>query len=265
MHNLRILSAVALLAITASASAVAADVESLPADDDDTRQIARQCVVELQEFDQSLSDAGFGVLPPGGYGASAPPGYYGYSVGGTPRHKLYALRDAAYVFALDGDEESCQLALASMRKIYAGHQKLVGSETDNPSLMLAWRRAHLANAQPVTGMTRLMRAAIVIGAEIRNLKDEKLGDIKDLVLDPARPDIAFVLASRGGFLGFGESLVAVRWKDLRATEDHELYVLNMTKAAFDKAPTVGRANFDKTADPGWRRGLDRFWDQNIDH
>lgn len=263
MHDLRIPLAAILFAFTGSASAAAADIEGLPNGDGGARQVAGQCVEELQEFDQTLADVGFGIMPPGSYGMSAPLGYYGYSVGSTPRHKLYALRDAAYVYAIDGDEKSCQLVLASMRKTYEGHQKLVDAETDNPSLMLAWRRAHLANAQPVSEMTRLMRAGIVIGAEIRNPQDERLGEIKDLALDPARPNIAFVLASRGGFLGLGESLVAVRWKDLRVTEDHELYVLDMTKAAFGKAPTIGRANFEKAADPGWRRGLDRFWDKNI--
>jgi hypothetical protein len=267
MSDLRFALPAVLFALAASSSAFATDVESLPAQETEGRQVASQCRKELQAFDQMLADVGFGVLPPGGYGMSAPSGYYGYSFyggRGTPRQKIYALRDAAYVYAIDGDEESCQLILDAMRKTFEQHQKLVGAEADDPNLRVAWRRAHLEAAQPATGMNRPMRANVVIGSDIRNPKDEKLGEIKDIVLDPVQQSIAYVLASRGGFLGIGETLVAVRWKDIRVTEDHELYVLNIPKSAFDQAPAVDRASFEKTADPSWRQELDRFWDQNLE-
>lgn len=253
-----------LLALAVSSSALAADVETLPAQDGGSKKAARQCLDDLRAFDLELAESGFGVLAPGGYSMSAPSGYYLYGGAGTPRRTIKVLRDAAYVYAMDGDEASCQLVLGSMRKTYKQHQNLVRSETDHPDVKIAWRRAHLANAQPVTDMTRMMRADIVVGAEVRNPKDERLGEIKDLILDPARQDIAYVLVSRGGFLGLGAELVAVRWRDLRVTEDHELYVLNITKAAFDKAPTVDRASFERMADSGWRTDWNRFWDQNLE-
>ncbi len=267
MNNLRFVVPAMLVAIVVSSSAYATDAESLPTQQTEERQAVGQCAEELQAFDQMLADVGFGVLPPGGYGMSAPSGYYDYSFyggSGAPRQKIYALRDAAYIYAMDGDEEACLLVLGSMRKTFEQHQKLVGSELDDPSLGIAWRRAHIENAKPVTGMTGLMRADVVIGAEIRTIQDERVGEIEDVVLDPVQQNIAYVLASRGGFLGIGKKLVAVRWKDLRATEDHELYVLNTTKSAFDEAPTVDRANFEKTTDSGWRQELDRFWDQSLE-
>ena len=182
---------------------------------------------------------------------------------GTPRQKIYSLRDAAYVYALSKDEESCQRVLSTMRSIYEQHQKPVGTEADNLDQRVAWRRAHLDTAQPVTGMTRLMRAHIVIGAEIRTPKDEKVGEIEDLVLDPVRQTIAYVLVSRGGFMGIGEKLVVVRWKDLQVTKDHKIFVLKTSRPAFDKALTIDRRNFEKAADPDWRQKLDRFWDKNL--
>lgn len=111
---------------------------------------------------------------------------------------MQSLRDAAYVYALDGDEQSCQRVLASMREIYQEHQELVGLESDDPNARTAWRRAHLARATPVTEMSRLMRADVVVGADIRTPDDEKLGEIEDVVIDPERQAIAYVLASRGG-------------------------------------------------------------------
>lgn len=248
------------IAVVSSTLAMAADVESLPRDKTEKRVLARQCVKDLQAFDEKLANTGFGVLQPGGYGASAPPGFYVWGVEGTPRQKIHSLRDAAYVYAFGANEKSCQMVLASMRQVYEQHQMLVGTEADDLNVRLAWRRAHLSRAKSIRQMNHLMRAETLIGSEIRNLKDEKLGEIEDLVLNPEKRNILYVLASRGGFLGFGEKLVAIRWSDLRATEDHELYVLDVSAKALEEAPSVDRRNFEKTADADWRRSLSAYWD-----
>ncbi|MDX3966868.1 MAG: PRC-barrel domain-containing protein [Bradyrhizobium sp.] len=222
---------------------------------------SQQCLKDLQTFDAELTRLGFGVLPPGGYGASQPSsGYYIWGVEGTPRQKMRALRDAAYVYAWGGDEQSCKMVLGSMRTVYKEHQKAVGTEAEDPNVRTAWRRAHLARAKPVAEMGHVMRADILIGSDIRNLKDEKLGEVDDIVLNPEQRGILYVLASRGGFLGFGEKLVAIRWSDLRATEDHELYVLDVPAKAFEDAPAVDRRNFEKTADAAWQRTLGDYWE-----
>jgi len=244
-----------------AASAFAADVEGLPGDEPATPARTQGCIEDLQSFDEELTRAGFGVLPPGGYGASErPSSYYLWGAEGTPRQKMRALRDAAYVYAWGGDEQSCQMVLGSMRAVYNEHQELVGTEADDPNVRTAWRRAHLARAEPIAEMGHVMRADILIGSEIRNLQDEKLGEIDDIVLDPEQRGILYVLASRGGFLGFGGKLVAIRWSDLRATEDHELYVLDVPAKAFEEAPPVDRRNFERTADAAWQRALGEYWD-----
>ena len=84
-----------------------------------------------------------------------------------------------------------------------------------------------------------------------------------MVLDPADRTIGYVLVSRGGFLGMGEQLVAVRWQDLRATADHEMFVLDVPKSAFEQAPAVGSGNFAETASQDWRQRMDRFWDGQL--
>ncbi|PVA08878.1 hypothetical protein DC366_16970 [Pelagivirga sediminicola] len=237
----------------------AADVEALPDATVSEGQEILQCQNDLLAFEDELARTGFGVLAPGGYIG----GYAGYKTGygliGTPRQQMQVLRDAAGVYALAGDEKACQMVLASMRKIYEAHDEPVGSETENPEARTAWRRAHLAKAVPVTEMGRLMRADVVIDADLRTADDTMLGEIKDVILDPQRQTIAYVLASRGGFLGLGEELIAVRWTDLRATEDHEIYVLDVSPEAFMAAPKVERQNFAASFDEGWRHRLDQYW------
>jgi len=250
----------AALAVGLTSNALAADVETLQRAKPDQQGIAQQCLENLQAFDQQLNDVGFGVLPPGGYGLGGPTGY-GFP--GTPREDIQTLRSAALVLAYEGEEEACQQVLSKMNEAFEEHQKLVGLEADDPEVRSAWRRAHLANAKPIAEMDRLMRADVVIGADLRNPEDEKLGEIEDVVFDPADRSIAYVLVSRGGFLGMGEELVAVPWQDLRATADHEIFVLDVLASAFEEAPAVDSANFAQTASQSWREQMNQFWDERL--
>ncbi len=245
----------------------AADLETLPDASTSDEQGAQQCQSDLRAFERELSDVGFGVLAPGGYSAGYAnygTSYYGYGVIGTSRAQIQALRNAAQVYAFQDNEEACQTELASMRQIYEQHNELVGTAADDPAVRTAWRRSHLANAIPVSEMDQLMRADLVTGADLRTTGDETLGEIEDIVLDPQRQTIAYVLVSSGGFLGIGEELVAVRWSDLRATEDHEIFVLDVTPEAFAAAPKVERRNFEESAGEAWRDGLDQYWASVVD-
>lgn len=266
MWQSKLLVSTAIVAMASFPFALrAADAESLPDATASGERVAQQCQNDLGTFEDELARAGFGVLEPGGYGS----GYSGYGTGfgsiGTPRQQMQSLRDAAEVYALKGDEKTCQTVLASMRLIYEEHEEPVGLEVDDPEARATWRRAHLARAVPVTGMDRLMRADVVIGADIRTPADDALGEIEDVVLDPQRQTIAYVLVSRGGFLGMGEELVAVRWTDLRATDDHEIYVLGASPEAFEAAPRVERRNFGASSGEAWRSGLDQYWAGVVDN
>jgi sporulation protein YlmC with PRC-barrel domain len=232
-----------VLATTALVSA--ADVEGLPGAEAPKRQMAQQCLNDLQAFEEQLWRVGFGAS-----------GFHVFGVEATPGKTMQALRDAAYVYVFEGDERSCQRELAAMRAVYDQHQKLIGTETDDANVRTAWRRARLARAEPVTKMNDLMRIDVLVGSEIRNPKDEQLDEIADIVLNPEKRGILYVLVSRGGFVGFGGKQVAVRWSDLRATEGHELYVLDVAPKAMDEAPAVDRRNFATTASREWQRSLD---------
>ena len=268
MRMSNLLAAMLMVAASSAPLAVrAADGEALPKGQAPEGQVIQQCQNDLMAFEGELANSGFGVLAPAGYGLGYT-GYGGYGTGygsiGTPRQQMQALRDAAGVYALGGDEQGCQMVLASMRQIYEEHDSLVGIEADDPEARTAWRRAHLARATPVAGMDRLMRADVVIGADLRTPDDETLGEIEDVVLDPQRQTIAYVLVSRGGFLGMGEDLVAVRWSDLRATDDHEIYVLDASPDEFAAAPKVERTTFGESAGEAWRNGLDQYWTGVVD-
>lgn len=118
-------------------------------------------------------------------------------------------------------------------------------------------------AQPVDELERTIRIENVLGADVRNLQDEDLGDIEDVVLDQ-QGDIAYVLVGRGGFFGVGQDLVPVRWQDLRAVPDLDAFVLEVDEQAFEQAPVVDRDVFADTDAYAQRRGeIDSFWEEQV--
>lgn len=249
------------ISLAASTNVFAADAKSLPEDRAGKPEIAGQCLRDLQSFDEKLARVGFGIEPPRESAMPEPQSYYRWGGVATPRQRIRSLRFAAIAYAHDGDEPMCQSILASMRKVFEKHQKVVEKGADDPHLRSAWRRAHLSRAEPVDRMNHLMRADIMIGSEIRNLKDQRLGEIEDIVFNPHERKILYVLISRGGFAGIGKKFVAIRWNDLQATPDHELYLFDAPVKALKEAPEVDRRNFAKTASPEWQRALAVYWDR----
>jgi hypothetical protein len=60
----------------------------------------------------------------------------------------------------------------------------------------------------------LMGAGTLLGEDVYNGNDEKLGDIKEFMLEMDTGTVAYAVLSFGGFLGLGEKLFAVPWDAL---------------------------------------------------
>ena len=81
-------------------------------------------------------------------------------------------------------------------------------------------------------------ASNLIGQSVYNAKDEKIGDINDLVTD-RNGKIVAVLIGSGGFLGLGEKDVAVRFEDLKLARDENdsiKVVADLSKETLASAP-----------------------------
>jgi sporulation protein YlmC with PRC-barrel domain len=64
----------------------------------------------------------------------------------------------------------------------------------------------------------LWQASKLIGLNVYDQKNEKIGDIKELMLDK-EGKVTQVAIGVGGFLGMGEHDVAVKWADLKFTDE----------------------------------------------
>lgn len=220
-------------------------------------QVAEQCLQDLEQLNQEMVEAGYGAAGPPGYGLTTPEGGLFGTTG--PRREMSALFAAAQVFARYGDQQACETVIDGMRQIYDERLAQLEEAGIPPAEVADWRQARLVEAQPVGELGRAVSVDNVVGADVRNLQDEDLGDIDDVVLDE-QGNIAYVLVARGGFLGIGEELVPVRWQDLRALPDLDTFVLDVPEAAMEEAPTVDREAFASLEDyDQQRQQIDEFW------
>jgi len=78
---------------------------------------------------------------------------------------------------------------------------------------------------------------------------DKLGDIKDVMIDMQTGTVAYVVLSFGGFLGMGNKLFGVPLEAMRKKPDEHAFVLNVDKERLENAP-----GFDKDHWPGTEAG-----------
>jgi sporulation protein YlmC with PRC-barrel domain len=96
------------------------------------------------------------------------------------------------------------------------HAQATGQASDTRSQKAAdkaWEQAH--------------RASKIIGTEVQNAKGEKVGTVKDLVLDnPSSGQVTRVVVSVGGVSGRGDKLFALPYSDFQRNDAKNVLVLN---------------------------------------
>lgn len=120
----------------------------------------------------------------------------------------------------------------------------------------------------------MYRGSKIIGADIRDPQDKKLGEIKDILLDSERGEVAFVVVSFGR-AAFGQAALggvprlpgsnyhAIPWKALQASDDGRHYVLYADRETISKAPAFDQRKWPDLADQKWSTEVDRYWTRMI--
>ncbi|MCB4823568.1 PRC-barrel domain-containing protein [Roseicella aerolata] len=179
-----------------------------------------------------------------------------------PMQEIRTLHAAAMVMAQRGEERGCQTVLSELREAYGQYGQQLRQAGADAGRMGTYRQQQLASAQPVSQMSRAFRADNVTGTDVRNPKDEYLGSVEDVIVDPNNGQISYVILARGGFLGIGQDYIAVPWQRLQATPNMDMFVLNTSEDALEKAPKVDLDAFSNPQTYSQRRQeIDRFWQQ----
>ena len=91
----------------------------------------------------------------------------------------------------------------------------------------------------------------LLGNSIVNPQGEKLGDLKDVMLNLKTGEIAYGVLSFGGVLGLGDKLFAVPWSAMHVDFENKCVVLNASKDRLKAAPGFNKDHWPDFADPGF--------------
>jgi len=105
----------------------------------------------------------------------------------------------------------------------------------------------------------LMGADTLIGDGVVNGDDDKLGDIKEIMLDMQTGQVAYAVLAFGGFLGMGEKLFAVPWQALHLDTTNHRFVLDVEKERLKHAPGFDKDAWPDMADVGWATQVHTFY------
>ena len=95
-------------------------------------------------------------------------------------------------------------------------------------------------SQDLTAHTHgsVISASRVAGSDVYDLAGEKIGLIKDIMLDKLQGTVAYAVLGFGGFLGFDPKHYPLRWSMLRYNTELDGYQVKLDKAGLENAPTV---------------------------
>jgi sporulation protein YlmC with PRC-barrel domain len=98
----------------------------------------------------------------------------------------------------------------------------------------------------------LIPADRVNGTDVVSPNGDKLGKIEDVAIEKVSGEVAYAILSFGGLFGIGAKYHPVPWRLLDYDAEKRAYVIPVTKADLEKAPTI-----DETELSGWNDSLSR--------
>jgi len=154
------------------------------------------------------------------------------------------LAAAAAVFALTGvaglqAQNTAGSAHPATAELQSTPQRVVGNES-------------ALNSDAQMPISKANKASSLIGMDVRNAQNEKLGEIKDLVLDLPTGKVAYAVLSVGGFLGVGDKYIAVPPGAFTIAPDQQRVVLNADKARIQNAPGFAKSSWPDANGTSWR-------------
>jgi sporulation protein YlmC with PRC-barrel domain len=115
--------------------------------------------------------------------------------------------------------------------------------TMTPAERHDWERSH--------------RVSKIIGSDVRNKTGDKIGDIRDLMVD-GNGTIKLAIVSTGGFLGVGDRLHAVPF-DLLTLGPKDDHILDIDKSHLQAAPGFTSKTWPNLGDDHWLADNRRYY------
>jgi sporulation protein YlmC with PRC-barrel domain len=127
-------------------------------------------------------------------------------------------------------------------------------------LVAAWTAAASAAEPRVTNNVpnKTYKASKLLGSEVRNLQNEKLGKVEDFVLNMNDGTVNYIALGSGGVLGAGEKLFAVPFNEIQMRLDGDTiyFAANVSKEKLKNMKGFDKDNWPVTATPGFAEQID---------
>jgi sporulation protein YlmC with PRC-barrel domain len=119
------------------------------------------------------------------------------------------------------------------------------------------------NTQQTVAYETVFRASKIKGMEVRNDKNEHLGDIDDMVIDVAKGDVKYLALSYGSWFTGGNKLFAVPLSSFTLTHDNNktFFTVHVSQDSLKNAPGFDKNNWPDTANPNWAKEVDTYYER----
>ena len=108
-------------------------------------------------------------------------------------------------------------------------------------------------------MPKLFGARAFLGSEIYNRREDRLGILKEFMLDLDSGRICYAVMSFGGILGIGEKLFAIPWRALTHDAENACFVLDITEERLMNSPGFDKRHWPDMGDAAWVQDIDTFY------
>ncbi len=108
-------------------------------------------------------------------------------------------------------------------------------------------------------VNRNLSATTLIGDPVKNPQGEKIGDLKDVMLDFEHGRIAYGVLDFGGVLGMGKKLFAIPAEGFTIDRENHQLILNVDKETLKSAEGFDPNNWPDTADRTWGERIHSFY------
>lgn len=105
----------------------------------------------------------------------------------------------------------------------------------------------------------VVKVSEIIDVKVKNLTDEALGKIAELVIDKTSGKINYLVLEFGGFLGFGNKLFAIPWHAFSYSASDDCFVINIEKERLKNAPGFDKDQWPNFTAPDFTTSIDTYY------
>jgi sporulation protein YlmC with PRC-barrel domain len=122
-----------------------------------------------------------------------------------------------------------------------------------------WTREYYSNERRANNawsrLGYVQKASRLMGTPVKNLQDENLGKVENLMVDLSAGRIVAVIISSGGYIGPGDELSAVPPTALRFNAQHDTLQLDASREMLAGSPHFKASQWPDFSQPGYAGGV----------